>query len=83
MHEDYRYVDFWMQGQKTIKSSLMTLVLMTSGAKTGKSWHKITSIFFCYRIIVHWVICSWVLRLLLTEPAGDPRKICVYAKVFP
>ena len=38
---------------------------------------------FCYRIIVHWVICSWVLRLLLTEPAGDPRKICVYAKVFP
>ena len=38
---------------------------------------------FCYRIIVHWVICSWVLCLLLTEPAGDPRKICVYAKVFP
>ena len=29
---------------------------------------------FCYRIIVHWVICSWILRLLLTEPAGDPRK---------
>ena len=38
---------------------------------------------FCYRIIVHWVICSCVLCLLLTEPAGDPRKICVYAKVFP
>ena len=38
---------------------------------------------FCYRIIVHWVICSWPLRLLLTEPAGDPRKKCVYAKVFP
>ena len=43
MHEDYRFVDFWIQGQKTIKSSLMGLVLMTSGAKTGKSWHNITS----------------------------------------
>ena len=38
---------------------------------------------FCYRIIVHWVICSWVLCLLLTEPAGNLRKMCVYAKVFP
>ena len=37
---------------------------------------------FCYRIIVHWVTCLWVLRLL-TEPARDPWKICVYAKVFP
>ena len=37
----------------------------------------------CYRIIVHWVICSWVLRLLLTEPAENPRTICVDAKVFP
>ena len=35
MHEDYRFVDFWIQGQKTIKSSLMGLVLMT--------WHNITS----------------------------------------
>ena len=43
MHEDYRFVDFWIQGQKTIKSSLMGLVLMTSGAKTRKSWHNITS----------------------------------------
>ena len=41
-------------------------------------WEKI----FCYRIIVHWVTCSWV-RRLLTEPAGDPREMCVYAKVFP
>ena len=41
--EDYRVVDFWIQGQKTIKSSFMGLVLMTSGAKTGKSWHNITS----------------------------------------
>ena len=41
--EDYRVVDFWIQGQKTIKSSLMGLVLMTSGAKTKKSWHNITS----------------------------------------
>ena len=41
--EDYRVVDFWIQGQKTIKSSLMGLVLMTSGAKTRKSWHNITS----------------------------------------
>jgi hypothetical protein len=38
---------------------------------------------FCYRIIVHWVICSWVLCLLLTKPVGDPRKICVYAKMCP
>ena len=43
MLEDYRVVDFWIQGQKTIKSSLMGLVLMTSGAKTRKSWHNITS----------------------------------------
>ena len=35
MHDDYRFVDFWIQGQKTIKSSLMGLVLMT--------WHNITS----------------------------------------
>ena len=35
MHEDYRFVDFWIQGQKTIKSSLMGLVLMT--------WHNIIS----------------------------------------
>ena len=41
--EDYRVVDFWIQGQKTIKSSFMGLVLMTSGAKTRKSWHNITS----------------------------------------
>ena len=38
---------------------------------------------FCYRIIVHWVICSWALRLLFTEPAGDPHKICVCAYVSP
>ena len=37
---------------------------------------------FCYRIIVHWVICSWILRLLLTEPAGDPRKRCPRKSVF-
>ena len=35
MHEDYRFVDFWIHGQKTITSSLMGLVLMT--------WHNITS----------------------------------------
>ena len=35
---------------------------------------------FCDRIIVHWVR---VLCLLLTQPARDPRKRCVYAKVFP
>ena len=40
---DYRVVDFWIQGQKTIKSRLIALVLMTSGAKTRKSWHNITS----------------------------------------
>ena len=83
IHENHCSVDFWIQGQKTIKSSFMGLVLMTSGAKTRKSWHNITSKNICYRIIVHWVICSWILRLLLTEPAGDPRKRCVYAKVFP
>ena len=38
---------------------------------------------FCYRIIVHWVICSWALCLLFTEPVGDPHKICVYAQVSP
>ena len=43
MHEDYRFVDFWVQGQITIKSNLMGLVLMTSGAKTRKSWHNIKS----------------------------------------
>ena len=37
---------------------------------------------FYYRIIVHWVTCSWV-PCLLTEPARDPRKRCVYVKVFP
>ena len=36
---------------------------------------------FWYRVIVPWVICSWVLRLLLTEPAGDPRKKCVRKSV--
>ena len=40
MHEDYRFVDFWIQGQKTTKSSLMGLVLMTSGAKTRKSSNR-------------------------------------------
>ena len=82
MHEDYRVVDFWIQGQKTIKSSLRGLVLMTSGAKTRKSWHNITSKDIGYRIIVHWVICSWVVRLLLTEPAGDPRKNVSTQKCF-
>ena len=43
MHEDYRFVDFWIQGEKIIKSRFMGLVLMTSGAKTRKSLHNITS----------------------------------------
>ena len=37
---------------------------------------------FYYRIIVHWITCSWV-PCLLTEPAGHPRKKCVYTKLFP
>ena len=37
MHEDYRFVDFWIEGEKTTKSSPMGLVFMTSGAKTRKS----------------------------------------------
>ena len=42
MHEEYCFVDFWIQGQKTTKSSFMVLVLMTSGGKTRNSWHKMT-----------------------------------------
>ena len=54
-------------------------LINTSIHDTGTYYIRRT---FYSRIIVHWVTCSWVL-CLLTEPAGDPRKICVYAKVFP
>ena len=36
---------------------------------------------FCYRIIVHWIICSWILRLL-TEPAGTHEKDVSTQKCF-
>ena len=83
MHEDYRFVDFWIQGQKTIKSSLMGWFWSLLGPRLERHDTILHQKTFWYRIIVHWVICSCVLRQLLTEPAGDPRKICVYAKVFP
>ena len=138
VHESHCFVDSWIQGSKIIKSSLLGLVLSTSGAMAGKSSNRASWDWFCrllepwpeshqieplgigfvdflsqcwkvikssllgfvlshrftipaqyyirrtfdYRIIVHWVTCSWV-PCLLTEPLGDPQKICVYAKIFP
>ena len=83
MHEDYRFVDFWIQGQKTIKSSLMGLVLMTSGAKTRKSWHNITS-----KNILLSDHCS--LGHLFVDPpptthrasGGPTKKMCLRKSVF-
>ena len=74
MHEDYLFVDFWIQGEKTTKSSLMGLVLMTSGAKTRKSWHNITSknvLLSDHCSLGHLFVGP---LLLLTEPAEDPRN---------
>ena len=69
-HEDYRLIDFWIQGEKTIKASLMH----------GAGFDDLAQYYirgtFYYRIIVHWVTCSWV-PCLLSEPAGDPRKRCL------
>ena len=42
MHEDHRFVGFWIQGQKTIKSSFLGLVLSTSGAKSRKSLNRVS-----------------------------------------
>ena len=83
IHEDYRFVDFWIQGQKTIKSSLMGLVLMTSGAKTRKSWHNITS-----KNILLSDHCS--LGHLFVDPpptthrasGGPTKKMCLRKSVF-
>ena len=82
MHEDYRFVDFWIQGEKTTKSSLMGLVLMTSGAKTRKSWHNITS-----KNILLSDHCS-LGHLFVGPPpthraGGGPTRNVSNAKVFP
>ena len=41
------FVDFWSQGQKVIKSSLLGLVLSTSGANARKSSNRTSWDWFC------------------------------------
>ena len=41
------FVDFWSHGQKVIKSSLLGLVLSTSGDKAGKSLNRVSWDSFC------------------------------------
>jgi hypothetical protein len=41
------FVDFWSQGQKVIKSSLLGLILTTSGAKARKSSNRASGDWFC------------------------------------
>ena len=83
------FFDFLNQCEKVMKSSFLGFVFSNIRAKARKSLNRVSwdsfclSIHdtgtilhqetFCYRIIVHWVTCSWV-PCLLTEPAGDPRK---------
>ena len=71
--------DFLSQCWKVIKSSLLGVVLSHRFTIPAQYYIRRT---FDYRIIVHWVTCSWV-PCLLTEPLGDPQKICVYAKICP
>ena len=88
---------FWTSPKTYIldhSKCMKTIVLSTSGSKAknhqikshGAGFDDLVRYYirrtFYYRIIVHWVTCSWV-PCLFTEPAGDPRKKCVYAKVFP
>ena len=41
------FVDFWSQGQKVIKSSLLVLVFSTSGANARKSLNRASWDSFC------------------------------------
>ena len=41
------FIDFWGQGQKVIKSSLLGLVFSTSGAKARKSSNRASWDWFC------------------------------------
>ena len=41
------FVDFWSHGRKVIKSSLLGLVLSTSGAMAGKSSNRASWDWFC------------------------------------
>ena len=79
------FLDFWSQGQKVIKSSLLGFVLSTSGAKAEKSSNRVFWIrrALYYPIIVYCVICLGSPIYVLTEPAKEPQKICVYAQVSP
>ena len=72
------FVDFLSQCWKVIKSSLLGFVLSHRFTIPAQYYIRRT---FDYRIIVHWVTCSWV-PCLLTEPLGDPQKNCVYAKII-
>ena len=80
MHEDYRFVDFWIQCEKITKPNLMGLVFMTSGAKTRKSWHNITS----KNILLsdHFSLGQGPLPIIHRASEG-PTKKSVHAKVFP
>ena len=140
VHESHCFIDSWIQGSKIIKSTLLGLVLSTSGAMAGKSSNRASWDWFCRLVESHpWpeshqieplgigfvdflsqcckVIKSSLLGFVLfhrfTIPAqyyirkyfvigslfigspvcgssayspsrpGDPREMCVYAKVFP
>ena len=48
IHENHCSVDFWIQGQKIIKSSFMVLVLSISGAHARKSSNGASSD-WCFR----------------------------------
>ena len=47
VHESHCFVDSWIQGSKIIKSSLLGLVLSTSGAMAGKSSNRASWDWFC------------------------------------
>ena len=88
---------FWTSPKTYIldhSKCMKIIVLSTSGSKARKPLNQVHGAgfddlaqyyirrTFYYRIIVHWITCSWV-PCLLTEPAGHPRKKCVYTKLFP
>ena len=50
IYENHCFVDFWIQGQKIIKSSLLRLVLSTSGANARKSSHRASWEWFSRRL---------------------------------
>ena len=51
VHEGHCFVYSWIQSQKIIKSNLLGLVLLTSGAKAGKSSNRVSWDWFSPRLV--------------------------------